>query len=712
MEGGPVRCSRGGQRGQPWETAAASEGLELVLFEAEAGGVLDGGEDAVPRLAPRAVLRQQQGVEAGVGRGQRHAVGPGPLDDALEVLQAANGRSVRAGEEFEELLLVLHRQVLDDLPEPLHHLGLGGVAPLVPRALLQGLEVEGRGAAHEVLQLLGPEELQRLAAAEHEEAAGERLVLLGHALVGEVLHVEVDVLPAILLRDGDVAAARLELHVHRAVEEPGVHAEGEAEHVLHRPRALPGQQLPERLAQLGLHLLHIPEAHAEAQDLAVHQAGEGHVQNDAVVHRQAHHHPDEEELLVSLQRVAVEPQGAALGDVDEHAVVRLEDLGEEQLEKLLLHPPRVHALLADEVHAQRLEQVALPLPGHLLQRVLHQVVPPAAHHAQFLVHSRDAALRGRRQVDGVHPPQASGVAGCRRRAAALWPGAGGEDALEVRHEALLAARGAGLRGVEPLPGGRAMARPAGGFPGHHRLVHRLGPAHPRREHVGGPSAHELLQLRDLDHLVHAERRLGMQDVALGLRIEQEREMEERELVVEILGEHAVLAPDHVLAERVKLLADEVVVELLHRQHAAELGGFLHEGERLDGGHHALLQPGRRGQAARDESLQRPHNPRCQDLRGVLAPPAHQDLLPGRGHLRHDAAEVRDELVPQPLHPEQRGLRDGRHDVGALRHPEELLVRVHVAVEVHGGVVQGPQQGLVLQGQLHDLLVRLLEQLHV
>ena len=48
----------------------------------------------------------------------------------------------------------------------------------------------------------------------------------------------------------------------------------------------------------------------------------------------------------------------------------MQQLGDEQLEELLLDAARVDALLADEVHAQRLEQVLRPLPRDLVQRVL------------------------------------------------------------------------------------------------------------------------------------------------------------------------------------------------------------------------------------------------------------------------------------------------------------------------------------------------------
>ena len=55
---------------------------------------------------------------------------------------------------------------------------------------------------------------------------------------------------------------------------------------------------------------------------------------------------------------------------DEHAVVRAEQLGDEELEELLLHAARVDAVLPNEVHAQRFEEVPRPLPCDLVQGVL------------------------------------------------------------------------------------------------------------------------------------------------------------------------------------------------------------------------------------------------------------------------------------------------------------------------------------------------------
>lgn len=56
---------------------------------------------------------------------------------------------------------------------------------------------------------------------------------------------------------------------------------------------------------------------------------------------------------------------------DEHAIVRTQQLGDKELEELLLDPPSIDAVLANEVHSQGLEQVACSLPGDLIQGILH-----------------------------------------------------------------------------------------------------------------------------------------------------------------------------------------------------------------------------------------------------------------------------------------------------------------------------------------------------
>ena len=56
--------------------------------------------------------------------------------------------------------------------------------------------------------------------------------------------------------------------------------------------------------------------------------------------------------------------------VYEHAIVRIEQLSDQQLEELLLDPSCINAILPNEVHPQRLEQVPCRLTRNLIQGIL------------------------------------------------------------------------------------------------------------------------------------------------------------------------------------------------------------------------------------------------------------------------------------------------------------------------------------------------------
>ena len=69
------------------------------------------------------VLGQQQRVEAGVAGGQLARIRPIALHHAPQGAQAADWRTVRAGEELEEFFLLLEAQLSSDyLPQPLNYL--------------------------------------------------------------------------------------------------------------------------------------------------------------------------------------------------------------------------------------------------------------------------------------------------------------------------------------------------------------------------------------------------------------------------------------------------------------------------------------------------------------------------------------------------------------------------------------------------------------
>ena len=58
---------------------------------------------------------------------------------------------------------------------------------------------------------------------------------------------------------------------------------------------------------------------------------------------------------------------------DEHAIVRAQQLSDQQLEELLLHAASIDAVLPDEVDPQGLEHVPGLLPGYLIQSILHHL---------------------------------------------------------------------------------------------------------------------------------------------------------------------------------------------------------------------------------------------------------------------------------------------------------------------------------------------------
>eukprot|EP00966_Prymnesium_polylepis_P043563 1010141-Prymnesium_polylepis.1 len=110
--------------------------------------------------------------------------------------------------------------------------------------------------------------------------------------------------------------------------------------------------------------------------LFVDDVREAQVEDDAVVDGDAEEDADQLELALVLEARAVEPKLPQLVVVDEHAKRNVEDLRHDELEKLLLHAALVDAVLARELHLERLLEVLLA-ERHLQQRVGDQV--RAAH---------------------------------------------------------------------------------------------------------------------------------------------------------------------------------------------------------------------------------------------------------------------------------------------------------------------------------------------
>ena len=58
---------------------------------------------------------------------------------------------------------------------------------------------------------------------------------------------------------------------------------------------------------------------------------------------------------------------------DEHAIVRAQQLSDQQLEELLLDAASINAVLPNEVDPQGLEHIPGLLPGYLIQSILHHI---------------------------------------------------------------------------------------------------------------------------------------------------------------------------------------------------------------------------------------------------------------------------------------------------------------------------------------------------
>ena len=90
-------------------------GLTSPLHQSEALRALDGLQQLVAQLLGRGVLREVEQVEAGVGDRKEGVTAAGRLDVQLDRLHARDGHPVGAGQEQQELLLLLQRQRVEHL---------------------------------------------------------------------------------------------------------------------------------------------------------------------------------------------------------------------------------------------------------------------------------------------------------------------------------------------------------------------------------------------------------------------------------------------------------------------------------------------------------------------------------------------------------------------------------------------------------------------
>mmetsp|Transcript_19695 Transcript_19695/g.35160 ORF Transcript_19695/g.35160 Transcript_19695/m.35160 type:complete len:253 (-) Transcript_19695:328-1086(-) len=106
--------------------------------------------------------------------------------------------------------------------------------------------------------------------------------------------------------------------------------------------------------------------------------GEVQFEKLAVINRQPDHNPDELILLLLIQGRRPKPVQSSDVVVLKHPIIRVEDVAEEELEKLFRNSTLVDPLFADELHLQRLFQ----RPGgqstfDLLESVVHKIRRPS-----------------------------------------------------------------------------------------------------------------------------------------------------------------------------------------------------------------------------------------------------------------------------------------------------------------------------------------------
>ena len=139
---------------------AAAHTPTRTLLKTEALGIVHRCHEVAPHAFFRLILWQDEHVEACVARWQPACL-TRTLYQHLELAKAPHRRSIAAGDEREELLLLLERQRVQNAPEALNRCVLGAVSALVDRRLLQRVEIEVGQAAHKQLELVVVEQHER-----------------------------------------------------------------------------------------------------------------------------------------------------------------------------------------------------------------------------------------------------------------------------------------------------------------------------------------------------------------------------------------------------------------------------------------------------------------------------------------------------------------------------------------------------------------------
>lgn len=129
-----------------------------LLDQAEALVVGDGQLELLREFFLVGILWNEELVEAGVRTGQKLGIGALPRNGQLGLVSAqALRRCPRAaGDEGQELFLLLQRVFLDDFPEPHDRLRFR-VVPIVRRVALEFVKVQCLAPTNQHLQLVRPE---------------------------------------------------------------------------------------------------------------------------------------------------------------------------------------------------------------------------------------------------------------------------------------------------------------------------------------------------------------------------------------------------------------------------------------------------------------------------------------------------------------------------------------------------------------------------
>mmetsp|Transcript_5072 Transcript_5072/g.11568 ORF Transcript_5072/g.11568 Transcript_5072/m.11568 type:complete len:424 (-) Transcript_5072:802-2073(-) len=267
---------------------------------------------------------------------------------------------------------------MDHLPQQHDGWVLARVAVVVLRDTLERLEIEHGRTADEQLKLLPPEELQTIAATHRLEPAHESAKLPRDRILEQIFDVQPHVLVPVVAGDRYVPSPR-----HQIVRAPLAklliaHLHAKAKSGLHLGHFIV-EQLLHRTAHAGKSELEISQTEILAHQLLVDHMRKANVKNDTIVDGDAEEDADELELALVLEGGAVEPINAKVLVVCEHAVVDIEDLRHDELEKLLLNAAFIDALLSNKLHFEWLLQILLA-QRHLQQRVGDEVRAPHLDH--------------------------------------------------------------------------------------------------------------------------------------------------------------------------------------------------------------------------------------------------------------------------------------------------------------------------------------------